>query len=322
VGLLVLATVAGLVLSAHNFEAASPGVVADYWEYLCGVQVPGFTGHSTYARSGGVYPETDGLLYYYEQHHHEQVLFVVSPEEVLAVLPLAQEHLESERLPDDGVCTATFSRHCEAYKAAAPRRAVCRANLIEPEPAQVAPPDLERIRVRVSDDSNPEYRQEIDAAFRERVVRAERVWLSFAFEAAYLGAWLLFVAWPLFASSRIRWYWRAGLAPFLLFLPNFLGYAPMTFTFGPSGGFVYPGYLLLASLPLKLVPCSAADQYLWEVLPPVLAPLSQVPGNPSAYSYMTCVGPASSLFFGVASVVLVSLVALGWFKIKRCRAVS
>jgi hypothetical protein len=317
--LLVLATVAGLVLAASRFRAASPGSVADYWEYLCGVQLPGFTGHDEHSYSGGVYPEVDGRLYYYEQHHHHQELFVIGPADVLSALPLVRESLDSDHPPNNGACTESYRSKCAVYENAAPRRARCRASLMGAELKEVGLADLERLRVSVRDEREGRYRQRADAAFRERIARARRLWLTLAFEAVYLAAWLSFVAWPLFAPSRIRWYWRAGLAPFLLFLPYFLGYAPMTFTFGPSGGFLYPAYLLLAALPLQLIPCSAIDRYLGGLLPEALAPLSQVPGSPAAASYVLCVGPASSLFFGVLLVVSVSLLSLAWSNQESCR---
>ena len=198
------------------------------------------------------------------------------------------------------------------YENAAPRRDLCRATLANMKPADIGIADLERLRVLVEDANKGQFRPQLDAAFRERLERAKRVWLTLTFEGVYLAAWLSFVAWPLFAKSRLRWHWRLGLAPFLLFLPYFLGYAPMTFTFGPSGGFVYPGYLALASLPMQLIPCSVADRHLWRLLPKMLASLSQIPGSPAAVSYMACVGPASSLAFGLVLVALVALITYIW----------
>ena len=57
------------------------------------------------------------------------------------------------------------------------------------------------------------------------------------------------------------------------------GTAPMTFTFGPAGGFIYSIYLRLADLPMELIPCSPEDEYIWQLLPQALAPLPQVPGR-------------------------------------------
>jgi len=316
-----LATTVGLGLAARNFQTVLPGKAVDYWEYLCGVQLPGFAGHGAYSYSGGVYPEFNGELYYYDQRHHNEILYVVSPSEVLASVPLVREHLRSDQPLDDGACNADPTSNCARYEDGAPRRATCRASLPWSAATVLTTADLERVRVRVESERNSEYLLQSDAAFRERIERSRRVWLTFAFEGLYLAAWLGFVAWPLFAPSRIRWYWRVGAAPFLLFLPYFLGYAPMTFTFGPSGGFIYPGYLLLASIPMQLVPCSPADTYLWEILPPVLSQLSQVPGTPLAVTYMSCTGPASSLFFGVVLVIVGVLITFVWSKIKRRNAV-
>jgi hypothetical protein len=78
----------------------------------------------------------------------------------------------------------------------------------------------------------------------------------------------------------------------------------MTFTYGPSGGFVYPFYLMLASLPMQIVPCSALDGFVWQHLPNVLDSLSQLPGSPLAATHTMCVGPVSSFGFGILLVAV------------------
>lgn len=301
---LFLATITGLYLFAHHFELVAPGKAADYWEYLCGIQLPSFTGHHKYAYSGGVYPEVNGSLYYFEQYHHEQRLFSVSPQDVLNTLLAVKELLQSDQPPDTRLCGDDHRSICAIYEQAASRRAVCRDNL----PIQmVTLADLEYIRLKVYDRPN-EYREIDDNDFRERLIRGKRIWLTFGFEATFLSAWLIFVTLPLFATTRIHWYWRVGLSPFLLFLPYFLGYAPMTFSFGPSGGFVYSIYLMLAAFAMQMVPCTVVDHYLWDLLPQLLAPLSQVPGSPAAVSYMFCIGPASALLFGLLLVAGLALI--------------
>ena len=319
--LLAVTTLVGIGFAARLFKTAEPGAPADYWEYLCGVQLPSFSGHGRYAYSGGVYPSLDGLLYYYEQHHHDQRLFVVPQKDVLGTLPLVQEHLTLPHPPESSECPDTDRSKCTLYERAAPRRESCRASLVGVSTAQ-ATSTLEALRIQVEDQQHGQYREQSDTAFRERIRRADRVWLTFAFEVSFLAAWLLFVAWPLFGVARLNWPWRLGLAPFLLFLPYFLGYAPMTFTFGPSGGFVYPGYLMLAALPMQLVPCSVLDRVLWELLPSLLAPLSQVPGSPAGASRMFCVGPASSLIFGALLVAVMVLTRSMLSKLRARRAES
>ena len=308
---LVLANIVGLCLFARHFELVAPGKAADYWEYLCGVQLPNFTGHHEYSYSGGIYPEVDGSLYYFEQYHHEQRLFSVSPQDVLNTLPAVKELLQSDQSPDAQLCDDNHRNICAIYEQAAPRRTVCRDSL----PTQVTLADLEYIRLQGHDESN-KYREIAEGAFRERLIRGKRVWLTFGFEIVFLSAWLIFVALPLFATTRIHWYWRIGLSPFLLFLPYFLGYAPMTFSFGPSGGFVYPIYLILAAFAMQIVPCTVADSYLWDLLPQLLAPLSQVPGSPVAVSFMFCIGPASALIFGLLLVIGLIFIGTASSKIK------
>jgi hypothetical protein len=90
----------------------------------------------------------------------------------------------------------------------------------------------------------------------------------------------------------------------------------MTFTFGPSGGFVYPIYLMLASLPMNIVPCSPLDGFVTGLFPNVLSGLSQVPGSPMAATHMACVGPVSSLGFGV---LILASVSAAIYIARKCR---
>lgn len=297
--MLLLATFGLLALHAWRFESAQAGTSAEYWENLCGVQLPAFKGHHEFSRFGGTHPVVDGQAYYYAQMHHESLLYSVPVEEVLRDVSNVQELLTN---PPPS-CEEN-DRLCRLYKKGAGRRSECAKFLGAVNAAAMDTRALEELRLAIAKTSaHLSYDEGEDAAFRERLGRAKRVWATFAFEGLYLSAWLMFVLG--LPPLRTSWPWRVACAPFLLFLPFFLGYAPMTFTFGPSGGFVYPVYLTLASVPMQILPCSALDGFFWELFPQVLFDLSQVPGAPMAASTFACVGPVSSLAFGLLLLAIV-----------------
>jgi hypothetical protein len=311
--ILVAATFVSLAVLAREFEVARVGTAAAYWESLCGVQLPGFPGDHPYSRPGFAYPTADGAAYYFAQLHHEQRLYSVPVADVLAAVPLVREHLVAPRAPSPSECLEPHGTLCEAYDRAAAKRSACVRWLDTADVAGAA--DLDALRGAVAGDAGFGAEMARDDAFRARLARGDRAWATFAFEAIYLAAWLLFVvgARPL----RAGWRRRALLGPFLLFLPYFLGYAPMTFTFGPTGGFVYPMYLVFAALPMAVVPCSSLEGVVWPYFPQVLREISQVPGSPLAVSRFACVGPVSSLGFGVLLVALVSALRFAFARLRR-----
>jgi hypothetical protein len=302
----IVATFGLLAFKAWHFEPSESGTSAEYWEYVCGVQLPEFKGHHTYSHFGGAYPVVDGNAYYYTQMHHESLLYSVPVEDVLHDLPNVQERLTNPQPPLSSDC-AGYHSPCALYKESAERRSACANYFGQAKVNVVNTQELESLRITMAKVSKfPPYDEHEDAEFRGRLGRAKRAWTTFTFEGLYLAAWLMFVAGV--PPLRVRWYWRAACSPFLLFLPLFLGYAPMTFTFGPSGGFVYPLYLVLASLPMKIVPCSGLDGFVWQLFPNVLSGLSQVPGSPMAATHMACVGPVSSVAFGALLLAGISAV--------------
>ena len=300
---LVLGTFVLLASQAWHFEPSEPGSAAEYWEYVCGVQLPEFKGHHKYSHFGGTYPVVDGKAYYYAQMHHEALLYSVAVEDVLHDLPNVQEHLTSPQSPLSSNCVG-YDSPCALYKEGAERRSAC-ANYFGPPKGNVMDTqELESLRITMAKASKfPPYDEHEDEEFRGRLGRAKRAWATFAFEGLYLGAWLMFLTGV--RPLRVHWHWRVACAPFLLFLPFFLGYAPMTFTFGPSGGFVYPLYLMLASLPMGIIPCSGLDGLVLHLFPNVLSCLSQVPGRPMAATRIACVGPVSSVAFGALLLAVI-----------------
>ncbi len=98
------------------------------------------------------------------------------------------------------------------------------------------------------------------------------------------------------------------LSPLLLMLPHYLGYAPYLFTFGPSGGIVYPIVALLITLPASWIPPSSVDIAILSIVPRPLSWISQVPGEAMAWSNKFFVGPVAALLYGASLVAIVSIV--------------
>jgi hypothetical protein len=300
---LMVANIGLLLFRASDFRTSETGTSAEYWEYLCGVQLPEFHGHYRYAYSGDAYPIADNKAYYFNQEHHGSTLYSVPLAEVLADLPRVKGELSSPQPPPTSSCERFDSRSlCELYKQGAPRRSECASFFETVSLDSIGAKELERLRMSIVKTESTDKLDQTNAEFNNRINRGKRVCANFVFEAVYLSGWLLFVAG--FRPLRVPWLWRMGFAPFLLFLPYFLGYAPMTFTYGPSGGFVYPIYLILAWLPMQIVPCSSLDRLIGQFLPDLLSGLNQLPGSPVAWSFMGAVGPASSLGFGLLLVAL------------------
>jgi hypothetical protein len=225
-------------------------------------------------------------------------------QDVLGDLPKVQEHLTNPQPPPLSNCVG-YDSPCELYKESAEKRSECAKYFGTVKIDTMDMQALETLRLTMAQASKrPTYDERDDAEFRERLGRAKRAWATFTFEALYLATWLMFVAGV--RPLRVRWYWRLAFAPFLLFLPFFFGYAVFTFTYGPSGGFVYPAYLGLASLPMRIVPCSDLDGFAAEFFPNFLSGLSQLPGSPMATTITECVGPVSSLGFGLLLLAIVS----------------
>lgn len=246
------ATWALLLMRGRSFVIATPGTSAEYWEYLCGVQIASYRGHHRYSRFGGTLPEVDSSLHYFDQLHHSQILYSVPTHQALGDAAAVRTLLfgGEKDLPES--CDEDGLDHCADYWNGAERREMCRRvfRILE---TPASPADLRTFRAAVLSGEQARAREAEDHRFMQRLERGRRVWLTLGFEGIYLTAWWLFVAWGLLRVPRlVSWRWRIAVAPLLLFLPYFLGYAPMTFSFGPSGGFVYPAYLILACVPLHL----------------------------------------------------------------------
>jgi hypothetical protein len=295
-----------------------PGSSAEYWEFLCGVQLPGYQGKRD--SWGGAAPVINGTVYYFSQHHHGVRFDTVAASDLLRDLPTVRSMLTNPTPPSKCEPEPKWKQNlCEQYEWAQEKRAACKAFFAPIDPARADEALLNTLQeTRMTTASESRYYQVQVEAFKERFRRNDRVWVTYVFEAVFILAWLAFVFWPLFTSKpRLPLEWRLGFAPFLFLVPYFLGYAPYSLTHGPSGGLVYPTYLEYLAIPLQLTSCTPLDGPVWQTLPQVFNGLSQLGGTPLAMSSRFCVGPVSSLVFGLVVVGATELVRSLWRGVRQ-----
>ncbi len=282
--MLVAGTWACESVALSRFEASQAGTSAGYWKRLCGVALAGADAAAPYTSFDGTLPSLDGVAYYYDQLHHSRVLYAVPEREVLRGAAAAQAALAATEPASE--CRAAF--------------ALIGAPLTTPEQLRT----LRRAILRADDSDEAE-------AVAHRVAVGRWAGVIVLLEGSYLSAWWAFVFLHAIAPRRrLSWRWQAGLAPALLLAPFFLGYAPMSLSSGPGGGFVYPGYVTLAALALHPIPCTAADGYVMRLLPHPLFQWSPLPGPFMGTSFRTCAGPVQALAAGIALVGVFSAVGL------------
>jgi hypothetical protein len=286
----------------YHFRLSKPGTSADYWDRLCGVELAP-THFAEFSMMAGTLPSVDGAAYYYDQLHHFQVLYSVPESSVLRDAAAVRAAL---------ALTAPPPEHILPPPEADSRHLFCRSafdNLGIPSSAD----DLRRFRdwAKLEDASE----------FERRIAVGRHFGAIGAGETLYLTAWWAFVFLTSLAPRlRLSWRWRVTLAPLLLLLPFFLGYAPMSLTFGPGGGFVYPGYVMLASTAMSPIPCTPADRFVLHLLPRPLVAWSLLPGPAMAWSSLTCAGPVQALLAGAALAALLSALVLLSRRLKSWRS--
>jgi hypothetical protein len=276
----------GLVARFAAIPVASP---SDYWAVACGSQPNEIPERLRYSSRVGLYPEEDGWLYYFAQEHHGQPVFRVEAENAAQSPPLLLA------APESDLCAHLEWREAQWCEDSRERQALCSPSLTGKRLDQRGVIELHRQLVA---DLSSEER----TSFSDRLNRARLRPVAIAFEAGFILSWQLFLILPwLRGSSAVIKALHLSLAPLLLFLPFYLGYAPLAFTYGPSGGLLYPLYLLFVSLPLGAIPCTSIDRVVLGALPRILGSLSQLPGPPAAITFYACIGPIACLVGGVAA---------------------
>jgi hypothetical protein len=284
-----------------RFPAIPIAPASDYWAVACGTSPHSIPARLRYSSEVGLYPEKDGWLYYFAREHHGQPIFKIYLAEAAKAIPAFPTFVKPSQ------CTDLGWRETDWCEASVARQPACSTAFSRR--ATLTQDDVLLLHGRLVAGLTTEER----AGFLDRLVRAQLKPAAIAFEAVFLASWQLFLVWPWLRGARPKSrVLHLFLAPLLLFAPFFAGYAPLSFTFGPSGGFVYPFYLLLAGIPLQLLPCTGLDEALLEAVPRTLELLSQLPGPPAAITFYACVGPIACLVAGatISSAYLVGRTVL------------
>jgi hypothetical protein len=297
-----LILLAGAVLRGGvTTQPMKEGNSADFWHATCQVQVdPTRTSRCT----GETYPPRDGWVVYADKHGeglpiHGAPERCVPQSKAWADFPAVVRALAAgEHLEDKGhaLRSKVIEEGYRAWLAANPERDDAQALL-----ACIRAAWLDHWRNL--DRSSPQFRfstyqfvlaQEKD--FDERWENAKRWHDNVIGEFVYLSLLLLFTAWPWLANARPwRWGVHLGVLPLLLFLPYWLGYAPLTFTSaGFRGGPLYPDLIL----PFRRLPWTSLDGWVLRRFPRILSPYSQSPGSMLAISGLGGVGLVAALALG------------------------
>jgi len=304
---------AALSLSLHINPLVRPGTAVHYWEKACGIELGAYEGETHYIYDSGIYPKRDDWYVYYLQRHHDQPLFKVGKEEVEALLPQVVSKLSLPVAASrDRVCAGRSESFCTSeLHRKNEKRKTCLLMLEQDERSEKAFLDrLSQLTTATLASPDADRLERMTSEFDARWKHAKLVWITCGFEFVFLVCWWLFTFAPRIVPSIAgRWWLNLMLSPLLLMLPHYLGYAPYLFTFGPSGGIVYPIVALLITLPASWIPPSSVDVAILSIPPRPLAWISQVPGEAMAWSYRFFVGPVAALLYGASLVAIATTVA-------------
>jgi hypothetical protein len=296
-------------MHATEMAPVRTGTSADLWKHACQVDIIGqFKGREESWGSHGcnIYPPQGKWYVYYDQHFHGQQMYRVAAAEADADLAKVIKAIEAIDDPDLQWVRAGFTvwrqRPVEEQTAAALQLAMRTARI--DEIAAESPKSGRSLR---SDD--------LEFPYLWR--RFQRYWLTVAFEMAWLSALVIFTGYPwLRGSGTFRWATHLGLLPLLLYLPMYLGYAPLTFTSAyPIGGVVYPFALRLAAWPVEEILPEWTEPEIALVSSPklaILGPISQPSGPMISLSGSGAVSPLGSLLYGLILAGIWVVPALYW----------
>lgn len=283
-------------------EPIGQGNAIVFWQRATGVQLPGY---QEWRRHGhGFFAPVNDTLIYFTQSHHDRYYYKLTLDSAARRMPDVIERL---RAPSD-------SDSIEPWAMNGYRRWITSGDTSDAASfvRTLYAARMEHLRAE----------NQADRATRDstnlvaRLERANRIGANYLFEWAFLSGWFVFLLWPwVRKATPRRWAIHFGLAPFLLFLPHVLGYAPLTFTYGPSGGFIYPLFLQLAALPMSWLPLTSLDIGILKSIPRPLTPLNQIVGPMSALSSSGAIGPTA---LAIAGLLLGGFVY--WMRVWRTRA--
>jgi len=307
-----------LAYTALTWPPIRTGKAEVYWEFACGIELNKFAGYFPYAHWTGIFPDSDGWFYYFYQEHHGRHVFKVSQQALMAtvdeVYTLLDVEIKSTLQKKHGYGENSF----DSLKSKNARRSAClqirtnsglnREQFIQAVREQAR--KAIRKEVVAKSEVAKEYRNRELKSFQHQLERSQYYWISVLFEAIFLPLWWLFSFHAgVFGNYNRSLAVRLAFSPLLLFVPHYLGYAPYLFSFGPSGGIIYPTFALLMSLPFGWLPFNSVEISFLKLLPQPLAYISQVPYSPMAISFRGAVSPTvlilyALLVFGINKVWL------------------
>lgn len=287
-----------LLFVASRSNPIPVGDAEDYWEFACGVELENFDGYFPYAYWTGIFPKFDGWYFYYYQEHHGRHVYKVS-KKALAKCVLEVFSLLNKKI------TNTVQNHAreDILVKKNTNRMTCLEIMVTVK--QQSSGFIDKVSTIRGNELREGLRKNEMDNFIRQWKRAQRYWLSVLFEAIFLCFWWLFTFHSgVFGKFNRNISTRIALSPILLFLPHYLGYAPYLFTFGPSGGILYPLFAMLFALPFAWIPYNPIEIEILKILPQPLTYVSQAPASPMALSYGANISPTILFIFAV--IVLLS----------------
>lgn len=289
-----------LAYTAKNNAPIPTGDAEDYWEFACGVELKKFDGYFPYAHWTGIFPDNEGWYFYYFQEHHGRHVFKVSKESLLAQVDEVFTLLDTEIV--DTVQKKTRDNVMETKNQ---RRKNC-LNLMDSVSS-----NKDRFINQVSSQSysSPNRAYELES-FQYQWERGKLYWVNILFEAIFLSFWWLFSFHKgFFGKFNSKVSTRLAFSPLILFAPHFLGYAPYLFTFGSSGGILYPLFAVFMGLPFGWIPFNPIEIELLKFLPQPLYYISQVPASPMAVSFNGSISPTVLSVYAILVLIASKLVS-------------
>lgn len=278
---------AALAYFSTRREPIPIGDATVYWEFACGVELEEFKGYFPYAKETGIFPNKDGWFFYFYREHHGRHVFKLKKESLQNTIP------ELFNLLDNKI-TSTIQQPTkyDDLESKNKRRVNCQ------KIREAVKADKNKFLAEINTASkNQSYEFQLDS-FNRQWERGKLYWVSILFEAIILPLWWLFSFHPgAFGNWNKKRSVRLAFSPLLLFIPYYLGYSTYLFSFGPSGGVLYPLFALILSLPFIWIPFNAFDIAILSQVPQPLISISQVPFSPSAVSFHGGISPTSLLVY-------------------------
>jgi len=293
--LLTLTIWAALAYFSTKREPIPVGDATVYWEFACGVELEEFKGYFPFTKETGVFPNKGDWYFYYYREHHGRHVFKLKKESLENTIP------ELFTLLDNEITTTVQERtRYDDLESKNKRRVNCQNT------REVVNANKNEFLVEINTASKNQSNQFQLDSFDRQWDRGKLYWVSILFEAVFLPLWWLFSFHSgAFGNWNKKRSVRFALSPLLLFIPYFLGYSSYLFSFGPSGGILYPLFAHIFSLPFIWIPFNAFDIAILSQIPQPLISISQVPFSPSAVSFYGGVSPTSLLVY-IALVFIVS----------------